>query len=310
MRAERRHELETNELADYLGRLLRDYNVHLKLGGIILAAVLIGGLVYRVLATSEARRAARAWEAFMVAREPEDYERIIRDFEGLPAAHWAMLELADLEYSRGLDRLTQNREEAETYLKKALERYRRALQVASEVDSIDPAFGARALLGQAHCYEALGDRSKAIEAYERLLKEYPDTWMARRAEERLEELKKPAAAEFYAALQRAAATAPRTQLPPGAESLLPPAPVQNQPKSSSEAQNGNEAAKEPAEGDASKSASPADSKAPEQADSAKSKAQDTDKEPEKPGEGSSEGGSKKGEKSPSAGKTAPSSPEG
>ncbi len=218
--ADRKRELETNQLAAWLNRIVTEYGTALKLGGAALAVLALAYLIFQVMAASERHRLAKSWEEYLVATSPEDYEKIIQEYKGYRVELWALLDLADAYYSEALGSLAYEREQALTRMKQALELYQRAAAEADRYPDIARQVKSRALLGAAQCQETLGQRDKALELYKQLVEEFPKTWVAQRAQEKIEQLSSPGAAEFYRQLSQLQVAAPST----GSESLLPPLP--------------------------------------------------------------------------------------
>ena len=88
-----------------------------------------------------------------------------------------------------------NRDVARTDIKAAREGFEALLQ-----DKTDPMIRERSLWGLALCLESTndGNTSKVIEAYQRLLTEFPETIFKVVADDRIATLKKDGAKEFYA----------------------------------------------------------------------------------------------------------------
>ena len=239
--ADRKRDLDQNALAVWISRVLSDYGAQLKVAGAAVVVLLIGYLIFQLMAASEQYHRAKGWEDYLVATSPEDYQQIIEKYKGLRVELWAMLDLADTYYSDALGSLAYDREQAETRLKQALELYRQVASQADRFSDIAHLLKPRALLGAAQCHESLGQRDEALKLYEQVAKQYRDSWAGARAEAKLKELGSSGAAEFYAELRKLKVAAPSLPTSPG--SLLPPAPstssegTKTTGESSSEEQN-------------------------------------------------------------------------
>ncbi len=219
--ADRKRELDSNQLAVWLSRVITQYGTALKIGGAVLGVLALAYLIFQLMAATERHRLAKSWEEYLVATGPEDYEKIINEYKGYRVELWAMLDLADTYYSEALGSFTYRRDEALTRIKQALELYQRAAREAERFPDIAQQVKSRALLGAAQCHESLGQRDKALELYRRLAEEFPNTWVAERAQQKIDQLSSPGAADFYAQLNKLQLAAPKAD---SSESLLPPVP--------------------------------------------------------------------------------------
>src|SRR5262249_1319416 len=112
MKSEQRHELQKNELADWLvqtaewGRV----NAPVLVGVIVGATVVIGGYLYfRNMATESA---AAQWNTFFTASGRQDTRQLeslsVRD-SGTPAGQMANLMLADTDLANGIELMSTDR---------------------------------------------------------------------------------------------------------------------------------------------------------------------------------------------------------
>jgi len=139
--------------------------------------------------------AAKAWTEYYECQTPADFETFLEDFPNTPATSWARLEAARQRTFEGYRTSLTNRADSVKALKKAKGHYEILLQ-----EEAPPEIRERGLAGLAMVNEALcdGDTKPVAEAYEKLLKEYPETYYKAWADHRLEVLKKPGTSEFYA----------------------------------------------------------------------------------------------------------------
>jgi tetratricopeptide (TPR) repeat protein len=164
MKAERRHELKHNELADWLGERMEAVQPHataIALGAVLLFAAVIGGIRYF---GAEDTVAAKGWSKYFSAindREPTKIlEGVASQHAGTHAALWAHQALGDMQLGQGAALLHSDRIEAQKLLKKAESEYKQIENTA------DPLLKARARLGLAKVYESLCQPEEARKYYE------------------------------------------------------------------------------------------------------------------------------------------------
>jgi len=164
MKAERRHELKHNELADWLGErmgVLKPHAAGIALGGVLLLILILGGVWYF---GGENQASAVAWSEYFRAlndREPQKVlQRLATDRSGSKAAWWALEAVGDMNLGEGSALLFSDRAEATKRLEVAERAYK---QVEA---SDDPVLKARARLGLAKVYESQCKPEKAREYYE------------------------------------------------------------------------------------------------------------------------------------------------
>ncbi|MCG8587192.1 MAG: tetratricopeptide repeat protein [Pirellulales bacterium] len=215
MKTERRHELQTNTLADYLGKWIVAVKPYANVIIIAVLAVLVVMVSWQVLASRSQAGRGKAWGEFEVARrqlmlaanaagtgeESKDDPAlnsaitavglVIQDHADKPVAHWAQFVLGSHYQTQGTRQLFYNRDDARATLKKAADYFRDA----TETDEID--LKQRAYFGLGQALECQGELDKAIEAYDALADGWPEGPYAASAKEFSERLKKPATREFY-----------------------------------------------------------------------------------------------------------------
>jgi tetratricopeptide (TPR) repeat protein len=227
MKAEHRKELQTNVLADRLGRLLEGVkegpsrSTWLILGAVALVVVLI--LAWRYFAQSAESISAARWvrlDGLATGDELEDFIND-KDNKGTPQLRAARFELARLSLAEGLAGLGKplSRPTAVGQIKKAAETYE---QLADETGEL-PLLHEEALSGAARAYESLGEFTKAKTFYERLVKEHGKSPLARDANAALERLND----EKNAADLKALADLAQAKAPPAPS--LPPSPAPGPP---------------------------------------------------------------------------------
>lgn len=195
MKTEHRHELKANDLQKVAVKVETFYERHaatIQWGVIGVAFLLACGIYYwRTTAAVD----AAAWNELSQSQSAEDFAQVASNFSGSKAASWAKLREANSYLEVGLRDAFENREKANTDLKKAKD------ILASLSKTGGPReFRQQVLFAYARSLEMTsdGDLKPAIEAYENLIKEIPDAAFKQEAERRIAALSKPSAKEFYA----------------------------------------------------------------------------------------------------------------
>lgn len=198
MKTKRRHELQTNALADRLGAMLIWVEERYKLA--VGAAVLVAAAVvaYLALSRSTAEKTQTAWNEYfaaMASQNPDSMRKVAEDHSGTVAGTWARLWIADQDLRIGIDQLFRDRPQANDELRKAISSYELVLQ--QEIDSL---LEQRARFGLARAYESLDRLDDARKAYQELAdksKWKPEPLYAKQAEARLADLNLPRTKAFY-----------------------------------------------------------------------------------------------------------------
>ena len=108
MKTERRHELQTNVLADWLGHHVEQLRPHSKTITIAVAAVIITALVGAYMVSFQATQASAGWSDYYAAvfeQSSERLETVAQIHSGTLPAVWARLSEADLELAQGMQML-------------------------------------------------------------------------------------------------------------------------------------------------------------------------------------------------------------
>lgn len=227
MKSERRHELQHNQLADWIaktGAQVGPYK-NLILGVALLVVVGIGVIIWQV--RQSRAQTAEGWEQFYTAmsgagRGPNltALQDVVEKYPKSHVAHCAALASADLYLSNGCNRLFENKATAREDLKKAVENYTLVLS-----DSRSTALREQAAFGLGRALEALGDDLPAArKRYEEYLgirllqagfkgsldealpkiqdaelagKQWPEGAYVKAALRRIDDLNRPATEQFY-----------------------------------------------------------------------------------------------------------------
>lgn len=197
MKNQRRHELQTNALADRLGgvTLWIEENYKPVLGVVVALAVIVGVYVY--LTNSSSAKVQTSWNAYFAAvseQNPDAMRKVAEDYPSQLAGTWARLWLGDQLLQQGVDQLFQDRAQANDELRKAIAEYEAVL-----AHRVEPMVAQRANLGLARSYESLDQLDEARKVYRDLVdvNKWPDALFAEQAQARLDDLDRPQTKEFY-----------------------------------------------------------------------------------------------------------------
>jgi tetratricopeptide (TPR) repeat protein len=209
MKAEHRHELKTNVLAETLGRALQGLKAgpsrHSLLIGVV--AVVVAVVVVTGYFIWKGQREGRStlWEKYDVtqgaldnASNPDDLQAALTKFKELsdqnprtlPGAA-AKFDRARVLLRRGLERLgSTERDAALGDLKDARKLYDELAGDAFVRDS-HPLLAEEAMMGVAKADESLGDLDKALEGYKNVVKTFPKGASHDEADRRVKYLENP-----------------------------------------------------------------------------------------------------------------------
>ena len=206
---------EQTELAHWFTDLQRKIEPHTN--KIVLAVILgtIGIVGYQVMNRSAAARTSEAWSKFATCTTAESFEDVADDNAGTEVEAWARLEAAREYIQTGVRLSLTNRKSSDENLNNGKGQLEKLLNDPKTSEDVRE----QALSQLAVCLEALsdGDEKPAIEAYEKLLSQFPDSHYAGWAKHRIEELKKPATSEFYAWFRKAQPAPPERPKPQDAK---------------------------------------------------------------------------------------------
>src|SRR5262245_48438867 len=199
MKAERRHELKHNELADWLEariEVLRPHATGILLGLALLAAIILASAFYF---SGETHASASAWSTYFDAFNDRDPQRILQDLatkqSGSKAAWWAQAALGDINLAEGTSLLYSDRKEAQKRLEAAEAAYTPVLQAD------DPMLKNRARLGLARVYESTFKPDDARKYYEQVAASEKDSPLGKQAAadaKRLKDSRELAFLEWFA----------------------------------------------------------------------------------------------------------------
>ncbi len=226
---DRRHELQTNELAVYLQKINRSVEPYSKQIAVVLGLLIVGGIAYglyrskvsgdRSDATLQLIQAVGSSSAEQLATVGDNYP------DTAPAA-WSRLYEGNAYMAEGLRALYVDREDAEARLGDARDAFNQALS-----GSDDRLLRSRGYFGLARVAESLGEIDEAIGAYRKCVEADESEAMVDYAQGRIDALSNPQTKEFLAWFSEQDFTPADPSLPPSlpSEKTLPDMPDLNLP---------------------------------------------------------------------------------
>lgn len=187
MKTQRRHELQTNQLADRIGVYIQKVRPYQKpiLYGLATVAVLGAAVLY--LSNRQQAKAGASWEDYFVAmveQQPEALAEVARLHSGSTAALWSRQAAGDMKLSTGAMLLFRDRNEARKNLKDAEKEF-----LAIEQDGARyPMLLQRARYGLAQVYESLCEVDKARDYYKKVALAEPDSALGQLAQRRHDQI--------------------------------------------------------------------------------------------------------------------------
>ncbi len=136
----------------------------------IIACVFLAVVVWK-LATGGRSPDEDAWAKLETAKSAEERVDLAKEFPTSPVATWALLQAATEYYNLALSDLPQNRDVALPTARKALDLFE---QVEREAPHDSPQ-ARSAALGKARTLEMRNDLSQALEQYQHVVKEWPES---------------------------------------------------------------------------------------------------------------------------------------
>jgi hypothetical protein len=237
MKAEHRHQLHTNVLADRMGRLLQGMKSAPRststLVWVFIVLIFATFVVWQYAASSLGRDRSALWTSLdQATHDPGNGPGRLQALEtvnpGTIAARAAAFQLARWKLQQGLGLIaTDDRARAVPLLEEARVLYGKLVDQCTT----DPLLAQEAMMGRATAEESLaiqpaatqetqvdgkseeakgeehgGSLNKALEYYRELAKKYPDSILGKKADERAKELEQPASRskfeQFYAAVNK------------------------------------------------------------------------------------------------------------
>ncbi len=212
MKADRRHELQQNELAAYLGRINRSIEPYSRIIAVVLGVVIFGSIalaLYRSKVTEEKSDATLQLIQAAATQDTAVLAKVADDFPDTAAGAWSKLYEGNEYLAEGIRKLFTNRVDAEDSLDQAISAYQQAID-ASE----DRLLQSRANFGIARAAESLGNLDEAVAAYEACIAANESEAMTKKAQERIASLSSAETKDFLAWFSEQDFTPADPSLPP------------------------------------------------------------------------------------------------
>lgn len=211
MKAGHRKELQTNVLADRMGKMLQGAKTTSGIVWVLLAVVLLGVIGYFWYTRQAAQNLATQWKNFWDDRERVDERELAKNYKGTVIERVIKLRRAEqlerqayADFSRIPDQ--------------AVKTFKEASQLFEEVSN-DPGksddLAVKGLLGAAKCEEWLGDLKRARHFYNEVKRRYADHPLAAHADDNARRLDGDLVHFYTDWRQRVPEIQPKFQLPPG-----------------------------------------------------------------------------------------------
>jgi hypothetical protein len=228
MKAEHRKELQTNLLADRMGRLVQGMKTAPRSQSAIVWVLVGLGLATVIgwyIANATRGSLAAAWVQLEEQGTKDSWQAVQEKYPGTIAARTARFQEARSRLQEGLERIYDPAQRlVATY---QLEAARKLFQGLAAECSGNPILEAEAIMGEAKAEETLagapktpdnaeegkGSLDKAIQLYELLAKKYANTFQGQMAEKHLKEIadNRTQVEGFYQEFRKRAVTAKRSE---------------------------------------------------------------------------------------------------
>ena len=241
MKSKRRHELQTNELADQIGQWIERVRPYTTVTLVVVGGAMLILAAWYFLASGHEKKLAESWRSYMLAgTNPqgdivEELSFVADEFKDTQAGLWAALTAADVESIRGIRLMFSDRAAAETSLNLAKNHYLNVLE--NKRSGEDALLSSRTHYGLAQTYEAQGELDEAKKQYALVVEGSQDSALAKAAQTRLDRLGLAATRKWYnwfenqKPVPRDLGTGPGARSPLGAPapdlSAVPEAPSQD-----------------------------------------------------------------------------------
>jgi len=181
MKSERRHELQTNVLADWLGKHIESTKPYARMTVGAIGLLFVLAVAWLFLSNRKSTQQAAGWQDFYGAVERRS-EPLLREVAqrhaGTEVGLWASYSLANFIYNDGAQQLFDDREQANELLLSAQSVYDDVVRQAKQ-----PFLQQRAIFGLAQAFESRNDLLNAGKQYSRLAERWPDTALGKHAEQ-------------------------------------------------------------------------------------------------------------------------------
>lgn len=196
MKTERRHELATNDLADWIGdkvEELKPYSTAIW-ATVLAVTVLVFAAVY--WSRKSEAKLEQGWDRYFQARTQESLDELRNVADADPkstAGLWARATLGDRRLAEGVNLLFENRADAQEALSEAVDSYEYVLKNAPAGSLL----AERATFGLGEAFESQNELDKAREQYEALKAKWPGGAFSAEADRRLGDLERSTTKSFY-----------------------------------------------------------------------------------------------------------------
>jgi hypothetical protein len=223
MKAEHRKELQTNALADRLGRLMHGFRHGFEIhpsqkawlvGGGIVAAIALGVGVWMYFGWVSRTKSVE-WIQLDEASSLRDVEQIADKNPNGAASRAARFQLARVYLKRGMENFCSSSPDGRKEAMHDLEEAGRLYGELASESKDTPVLAQEALLGVGKAKEASNELEAALSAYQDLAKRYPNSVSGKEAAERVKKLteNKDQVSAFYQELDKLANPPPVAPTP-------------------------------------------------------------------------------------------------
>lgn len=199
MKTKRRHELQTNQLADWLGNQIETIKPYSQaiVGGAILVVLVIGFIV--IQAGEHQKKKMAVWTSYLdtvteiEGPTPEDLTELADKNPDTPVGLLAMHAAGDRYLSEGINELYVDRKTAMKMLESAEQAFEKVLKQRD----LDPLLRSRARYGLAMSLESQGRLDEAKGEFTKVAESNPNNAIGRLAQSSVRRLENPEIKEFY-----------------------------------------------------------------------------------------------------------------
>lgn len=249
MKSERRHELQENVLASYLGRINTAIEPYSKLIVVVLATLVLAVVALAIYQSQTSATRSDATLQLIEASANSDAEvlaEVANRYPNTAAGAWSRLYQGNQYMAEGISALYEDEALAEEQFEQARIAFRKALEIGD-----DRVLRSRAHFGLARVAESLGEIDAAVEAYQDVVAVHESDAMVDKAQQRIDALSNPQTQDFLAWFHEQDFSPADPSLPPSlpSDSALPDVPDMELPEMDlpdlGEAATGSDAAGEP-----------------------------------------------------------------
>jgi hypothetical protein len=195
MKSQRRHELQHNELAQWLINTIEVLKPYQNLILAVVVAIVVALGAYKWWSWTATAQTTQAWNdlnAALIGGNIDRLAKVPEDYPGTTAARVATVLQADFRLAGGCDQLFVNKAPAEEQLSKAIELYRSDMNQDDQSELIE-----RAVFGLARARESKGELDAANRSYQDVVKNWPHGAYSAAAQQRIDDLKRTETKRMY-----------------------------------------------------------------------------------------------------------------